>query len=96
MHATEPNIPKIVLIIRNTAEILNNKAQYLNYSCPYYIKLKYRLQRGALYEEEKKKPAFISVIAVIALLSSLLSACNNAETVESNPRYLADVSQYTF
>lgn len=58
--------------------------------------MKYRLQRGALYEEEKKKPASIRVIAVIALLSSLLSACNNAETVESNPQYLADVSQYTF
>lgn len=39
MHATEPNIPKIVLIIRNTAEILNNKAQYLNYSCPYLYKI---------------------------------------------------------
>lgn len=47
-------------------------------------------------KQKRKIPAFISVIAVTALLSSLLSACNNAETVESNPRYLADVSQYTF
>lgn len=44
----------------------------------------------------KKLIASISVVIVISLLTLTISACKNEETVEADPQYLQNVSQYSF